>query len=46
MKEFTFAAKLIARVRVRAAEEDAARRVVLSVLGAPGSAEIALANGG
>jgi hypothetical protein len=44
MKEFTFEAKLIARVCVRAPDEDTARRVVPSVLGAPGTAEIRLAN--
>ena len=46
MKEFAFEVGLIARVRVRAADEASARRAVPSVIGAPGSAEIALANQG
>jgi hypothetical protein len=46
MKEFAFEVGLIARVRVRAADEASARRAVPSVVGAPGSAEIALANQG
>ena len=46
MKEFAFEVGLIARVRVRAADEASARRVVPSVLAAPGSAEITLANDG
>ena len=44
MKEFAFEVKIIAQVRVRAADEDSARRVVPSVLGAPGLTEITLAN--
>ena len=46
MKEFAFEVVLIARVRVRAADEASARQAVPSVIGAPGSAEIALANQG
>ena len=46
MKEFAFEVGLIARVRVRAADEASARRAVPSAIGAPGSAEIALANQG
>jgi hypothetical protein len=46
VKEFAFEVNLIARVRVIAADESSARQVVPSVLGAPGSAEIALANAG
>ena len=46
MKEFAFEVGLIARVRVRAADEASARRVVPSVLAAPGSFEITLANEG
>jgi hypothetical protein len=44
MKDFVFKVNLIAVVRVRAADESVARNVVPSVLGAPGSAEIGLAN--
>jgi hypothetical protein len=46
MKQFAFEVGLIARVRVRAADEASARRVVPSVLAAPGSFEITLANEG
>jgi formylmethanofuran:tetrahydromethanopterin formyltransferase len=46
MKEFAFEVGLVARVRVRAADEASARRAVPSVIGAPSSAEIALANQG
>ena len=46
MKEFAFEVRLIARVRVRATDEASARRAVPSVIGAPCSAEIALANQG
>jgi hypothetical protein len=44
MKDFTFKVNLIAVVRVRAADESVARQVVPTVLGAPGNAEIGLAN--
>jgi hypothetical protein len=44
MNEYVFEVNLRAVVRVRAAEEDVARRDVSSVLGSPGSLEIELAN--
>jgi hypothetical protein len=44
MNDFAFKVNLVAVVRVRAADENAARRVVPTVLGAPGAAEIGLAN--
>ena len=44
MEEFVFKVSLRAVVRVRAADESVARNVVPTVLGAPGSTEIALAN--
>jgi hypothetical protein len=44
MKDFAFKVDLVAVVRVRAANESVARAVVPTVLGAPGSTEIALAN--
>jgi hypothetical protein len=44
MRDFTFKVNLVAVVRVRAADERTARKVVPTVLGAPGVAEIALAN--
>jgi hypothetical protein len=44
MNEYVFEVKLRAVVRVRATEEDVARKVVSSVLGSPGSLEIELAN--
>src|SRR5262245_28401430 len=44
MREFAFKVNLIAVVRVRAADETVARQVVPTVLGAPGTAEIGLAN--
>jgi hypothetical protein len=43
-QEFVFKVSLRAVVRVRAADESVARNVVPTVLGAPGSTEIALAN--
>ena len=46
VKEFAFEVRLIARVRVRAPDEASARQAVPSVIGTPGSAEIALANQG
>jgi hypothetical protein len=44
MGEFVFKVNMVAEVRVRAADESVARKVVPGVLGAPGAAEIALAN--
>ena len=46
VKEFSFEVRLIARVRVRAPDEASARQAVPSVIGAPGSMEIAVANQG
>ena len=44
MEDFTFKVNLVAVVRVRAGEESVARNIVPTVLGAPGTAEIRLAN--
>jgi hypothetical protein len=44
MNEYVFEVKLRAVVRVRAPSNDEASKVVESVLGAPGSLEIGLAN--
>jgi hypothetical protein len=44
MRDFTFEVNLVAVVRVQAADEGAARKVVPDVLGAPSTAEIGLAN--
>ena len=44
MTEFLFEARIDAVVRVRAADENAAREVVPTVLGAPGTVEIRIAN--
>jgi hypothetical protein len=44
MKTFAFKTTIDAVVRVHAADEDSARKVVPTVLGAPGTTEIALAN--
>ena len=44
MSEFTFRVNMVAMVRVRAPDESVARAVVPTVLGEPGSTEIALAN--
>jgi hypothetical protein len=44
MNEYVFEVRLRAVVRVRASDEGVARNVVSSVLGAPGSVEINLAN--
>ena len=44
MEDFTFKVDLVAVVRVRASEESVARNIVPTVLGAPGTAEIRLAN--
>ena len=46
MKEFAFKVNLTARVRVIADDESSARQVVPSILGAPSSADITLANQG
>jgi hypothetical protein len=44
MNEYVFEVKLRAVVRVRATDEETARKVVPTVLGAPGTLEIGLAN--
>jgi hypothetical protein len=44
MKTFVFETTIDAVVQVHAADEDAARKVAPTVLGAPGTIEIALAN--
>jgi hypothetical protein len=44
MNEYVYEVKLRAVVRVRAADEAVARKVVPTVLGSPGSVEIELAN--
>ena len=44
MEDFTFKVNLVAMVRVRAGDESVARKIVPTVLGAPGIAEIRLAN--
>ena len=44
MDDFTFKVSLVAVVRVRASDESIARKIVPEVLGAPGTAEIRLAN--
>ena len=44
MSEFTFKVNVVAVVRVRADDESIARKIVPTVLGAPGTAEIRLAN--
>jgi hypothetical protein len=44
MTEYTFEVRLRAVVRVRASSEELARKVIPSVLGAPGTVEIGLAN--
>jgi hypothetical protein len=44
VKDFIFKVNLVAVARVRAANENIARQVVPTVLGAPGNAEIAMAN--
>ena len=46
MSDFAFTVNIVAVVRVRAADESVARRVVPTVLGAPGTVEIRLANEG
>ena len=44
MEDFTFKVNLVAAVRVRADDESVARKIVPTVLGAPGTVEIRLAN--
>ena len=44
MEDYTFKVNLVAVVRVRASDESVARKIVPTVLGAPGTAEIRLAN--
>jgi hypothetical protein len=44
MKDFAFKVNLVAVVRVRADDESVARKVVPTVLRAPGTVEIGLAN--
>jgi hypothetical protein len=44
VQEYAFQVKLVAVVRVRAPDETLARKVVPSVLGSPGTAEIRLIN--
>jgi hypothetical protein len=44
MNEYVFEVKLRAVVRVRAEDEETARKVIPTVLGAPGTLEINLAN--
>ena len=44
MEDYTFTVILVAVVRVRAEDESVARKIVRPVLGAPGTAEIRLAN--
>jgi hypothetical protein len=44
MDEYVFEVRLRAVVRVRAPDEEVARKLVSSVLGSPGSIQIGLAN--
>ena len=44
MNEYVFEVKLRAVVRVRAEDEETARKVIPTVFGAPGTLEIGLAN--
>jgi hypothetical protein len=44
VREYAFQVKLVAVVRVRATDEVLARKVIPSVLGSPGTAEIRLVN--
>jgi hypothetical protein len=44
MEDFAFKVNLVAVVRVRADDESVARKVVPTVLGAPSTVEIGLAN--
>ena len=44
MNEYVFEVQLVAAVRVQAMDENVARKVVSSVLGSPGTAEVRMAN--
>jgi hypothetical protein len=44
MDDFAFKVNIVAVVRVRAADESVARKIVPTVLGSPGTVEIGLAN--
>ena len=44
MNEYVFEMQIVAAVRVHAVDENVARKVVPSVLGSPGTAEIRMAN--
>ena len=44
MEDFTFKVNLVAVVRVCADDESIARKIVPTALGAPGTAEVRLAN--
>ena len=44
MKTFAFETTIVVVVRVHAADEDSARKVAPTVLGAPGTADIRIAN--
>jgi hypothetical protein len=44
MGEFAFKVNVVAVVRVHAADENVARKIIPDVLGAPGAAEIRLVN--
>ena len=44
MPEFDFKVNIVACVRVRASDENSARKVVPTILAAPGTTEIRLAN--
>jgi len=44
VQEYAFQVKLVAVVRVRATDEVLARKIIPSVLGSPGTAEIRLVN--
>ena len=44
MDDFAFKVNIVAVVRVRAADESVARKLVPTVLGSPGTVEIGLAN--
>ena len=44
MNEYVFEMQIVAAVRVHAVDENVARKVVPSVLGSPGTAEIRMSN--
>jgi hypothetical protein len=46
MPEFDFRVNIVAQVRVQADDENAARKIVPTILAAPGATEIRLANEG